>query len=96
MQLILSLYISWLIFWSSFYSSSSYPNNQPEKSMGGRKARFFVHNSNVVLVVIIIFEGDAIFAKFHNKLHKFVKLYISTYIYIYIYMVCCFSRRLLF
>ena len=46
--------------------------------MGGCTAHLFAQNFDAVLVVIVISAGDAIFAKFHNKLLKCVKLLILT------------------
>ena len=44
--------------------------------MGGCTAHLFAQNFDAVLVVIVISAGDAIFAKFHKKLSKRVKLHI--------------------
>ena len=38
--------------------------------MGGCEARLCVENFDAVLVVIVISAGDAIFAKFYEKLLK--------------------------
>ena len=40
------------------------------RKVWGCGARLFVQNFDAVLVVIVISAGDAIFAKFHNKLLK--------------------------
>ena len=58
--------------------------------MGGCKARLFAQNFDAVLVVIVISAGDAIFAKFYNKLLKLVKVHISTY------MVWCLFQEAFF
>ena len=55
--------------------------------MGGRKALIFVQNFDAVLVVTVVSTGDAIFAKFHEKLIKHIDLHISRY------MVCCFFQE---
>ena len=40
------------------------------KKMGGCKARLFVQNFDAVLMVVVIFAGDAIFACFYRKCRK--------------------------
>ena len=57
------------------------------KKVGGCKARLFVQISGAVLVVITISARDAIFAKFHKKYLKRLKLHISRY------MVHCFFQE---
>ena len=47
--------------------------------MGGGTAPIYAQNFDAVLVVIVISAGDAIFAKFHEKLVKRSKLHILTY-----------------
>ena len=58
--------------------------------MGSCEACLFVQNFGAVLVVIVISAGDAIFAKFHKKLLKCMKLHISRH------MVCCFFQEAVF
>ena len=58
--------------------------------MGECTAWLSVHNFDAVLVVIVISAGGAIFAKFHTKLLKRVKLHISRYV------VHCFTQEAVF